>query len=240
MRSSLFVSVILHTVLILLLLRLNVLPRNLSIVPVVHASRIQNAAVLLQAPRYPLYGAIRISQPATLVPARAQSNSNDVAWRTSPQSIPQLPDPSLQVDMPSALPESANTAAVRKLLLLESEALDGMLVAAPALESIGESPSGSDSRSGRSLKPARLLKRVIPVYPPLAKRARVQGVVVLEASIGESGAVENVNVISGHPLLIPAALDAIRQWQYDPATLEGIPIRASVNITVNFNLHFAE
>src|ERR1041385_2109524 len=168
MRSSLFVSVILHTVLILLLLRLNVLPRNLSIVPVVHASRIQNAAVLLQAPRYPLYGAIRISQPATLVPARAQSNSNDVAWRTSPQSIPPLPD------------------------------------------------------------------------PPLAKRARVQGVVVLEASIGESGAVENVNVISGHPLLIPAALDAIRQWQYDPATLEGIPIRASVNITVNFNLHFAE
>ena len=55
-----------------------------------------------------------------------------------------------------------------------------------------------------------------PVYPPLAKQARIQGVVLLEAKISKEGTIDNLRVISGHPLLTQAAIDAVKQWQYKP------------------------
>jgi protein TonB len=142
--------------------------------------------------------------------------------------------------MPLVLSEPTAKAVIRKLPLLESGALEGMPATAPAIESRPESSNRSDSRPGRSLEPARLLKRVIPVYPPLAKTAPVQGAVILEAAIAETGAIDEVNVISGHPLLIRAAVDAIRQWRYEPAKLDGIPTRSLVEITVNFDLSFSQ
>lgn len=85
-----------------------------------------------------------------------------------------------------------------------------------------------------SAKSADLLKRVDPVYPPLARQAQIQGVVKLEAIIGRDGTVQNIQVKSGHPLLIPAALDAVKQWQYRPTLLNDEPVEVRTDIEVNF------
>ena len=79
-----------------------------------------------------------------------------------------------------------------------------------------------------------LLRRVDPVYPPLAKQARIQGVVVLEAEISKEGTIDNLKVITGHPLLIQAAIDAVKQWRYKPTLLNGEPVPVVTTITVNF------
>ncbi|HZR29165.1 MAG TPA: energy transducer TonB [Terriglobales bacterium] len=81
-----------------------------------------------------------------------------------------------------------------------------------------------------------LIKKVTPLYPPLAKTARIQGTVVLHAIISKQGNVENLNVISGHPMLVQTALDAVKQWKYRPYILNGEPVEVETTVTVNFNL----
>lgn len=78
--------------------------------------------------------------------------------------------------------------------------------------------------------------RVAPIYPPDAKAARIQGSVVLKAIIGKDGTIENLSVISGHPLLTPSALDAVRQWKYRPYLLNGSPVEVETQVTINFTL----
>lgn len=87
-----------------------------------------------------------------------------------------------------------------------------------------------------SILEGSLIRRVQPVYPPLARMARIQGSVVLAATIGKAGTMEHVQAISGHPMLIPAALDAVRQWRYKPYILNGDAIEVETQITVNFIL----
>ena len=78
--------------------------------------------------------------------------------------------------------------------------------------------------------------RVQPVYPPLARQARIQGTVQMRAIISKTGTIENLQAISGHPMLIPSALNAVRQWRYRPYMLNGDPIAIETEITVNFIL----
>jgi protein TonB len=87
---------------------------------------------------------------------------------------------------------------------------------------------------GGNVQQANLLEQVRPQYPPLARQARIQGVVVLEAVINKEGTVDNLKVITGHPLLINAALDAVKQWRYKPTMLNGEPVEVVTTITVNF------
>jgi TonB family protein len=89
-------------------------------------------------------------------------------------------------------------------------------------------------RVGGNVQQANLLQQVRPVYPPLAKQARIQGVVVLEAVISKEGTIDNLKVITGHPLLIQAAIDAVKQWRYKPTMLNGEPVEVVTTITVNF------
>jgi len=81
-----------------------------------------------------------------------------------------------------------------------------------------------------------LIDRVQPQYPPLARQARVQGIVVLRAVISREGRIENVQVISGHPLLVKSAMDAVRQWRYRPYYLNNEPVEVETQVTVNFML----
>lgn len=81
-----------------------------------------------------------------------------------------------------------------------------------------------------------VIKKVNPVYPPLARTARVQGSVVLAAIIGKDGSIQNLHVLSGHPLLTQAALDAVKQWRYKPYILNGEPVEVDTQVTVNFTL----
>jgi periplasmic protein TonB len=78
--------------------------------------------------------------------------------------------------------------------------------------------------------------RVQPVYPALAKPIRVQGDVVLTAIISKEGAIDSLRVLSGHPMLVPAAVDAVKQWRYRPYVLNGERIEVETRITVSFRL----
>ena len=81
-----------------------------------------------------------------------------------------------------------------------------------------------------------LIHRVEPVYPPIAKSTGVQGTVLIKALISPDGRIEQAQVVSGSPLLSPAALEAIRQWKYRPYILNGGAIEVQTQITVNFAL----
>ncbi|HXO38483.1 MAG TPA: energy transducer TonB, partial [Candidatus Acidoferrum sp.] len=81
-----------------------------------------------------------------------------------------------------------------------------------------------------------LVRKVNPNYPPLARQARIQGTVVLHAVISKDGAIENLTLVSGHPMLAPAAIDAVKQWKYKPYLLNGEPVEVDTEVQVNFTL----
>jgi protein TonB len=80
------------------------------------------------------------------------------------------------------------------------------------------------------------LVKVAPVYPVLARQARISGTVVLQAVIGKNGRIEHLHAVKGHPLLIQSAIDAVSKWRYRPYILNGQPVEVETQITVNFKL----
>jgi protein TonB len=89
---------------------------------------------------------------------------------------------------------------------------------------------------GGDVLSAKLLKRVMPVYPPLAKQARISGIVHLVGVVSKDGTIQQLRVVDGHPLLVGAALDAVRQWVYRPTLLNGEPVEVIAPIDVIFTL----
>ena len=81
-----------------------------------------------------------------------------------------------------------------------------------------------------------LIRKIQPNYPPLARQARIQGSVLLQAEISKDGGIQNLRLISGHPMLAPAAIEAVKQWKYKPYILNGEPVEVETQITVNFTL----
>jgi protein TonB len=96
-------------------------------------------------------------------------------------------------------------------------------------------PTAAPPRISRMME-GNLIYRPQPAYPSMARAARVQGAVVLRAIISKSGAIENLQVLSGHPLLLKAAIDAVSQWRYRPYILNGDPVEVETQVTVNFTL----
>lgn len=91
-------------------------------------------------------------------------------------------------------------------------------------------------RVGGNIKPPTQLNKVAPVYPQIAQSARVQGIVILEALIDTEGKVTDAKVLRSIPLLDQAAIDAVRQWQYTPTLMNGVPTPVIMTVTVTFNL----
>ena len=89
-------------------------------------------------------------------------------------------------------------------------------------------------RVGGQIKPPTKVKDVKPEYPAIARTARVAGAVTIEATIGEDGKVIDAKVVRSVPLLDQAALDAVRQWEYMPSLLNGVPVPVLVTVTINF------
>jgi len=87
-----------------------------------------------------------------------------------------------------------------------------------------------------SMQASQLIHRVQPAYPPMAKQARVQGVVEFTAIIGKTGSIEHLQLVRGHPLLVKAAEEAILQWKYKPTLLNGESVEVITDIVVNFTL----
>ena len=92
-------------------------------------------------------------------------------------------------------------------------------------------------RVGGDIKEPKKVKDQRPVYPPVAMAAKIEGIVIIEATIGKDGSVSEAKVLRGQPLLNQAALDAVNQWKFTPTMLNGQPVEVLMTVTVNFTLH---
>jgi protein TonB len=99
-----------------------------------------------------------------------------------------------------------------------------------------KAPTPKSIRVGGNVAQANLIRQVTPVYPPIAKTAHISGTVLLHAIIGKDGTVQDLQYISGPPLLMKSAMDAVRQWRYKPTLLNGEPVDVDTTISVVFTL----
>jgi TonB family protein len=171
---------------------------------------------------------------------------SSVAWRTDRQlnrggnathnlSAPVMPEP----NPVSAVPSLVSPVA--------SEADPATVPTGTSLSKrpSAETASGKDSIPQRiqvdgDVQQTRLLLQPHLDYPPLAKAARVQGIVKFHAILSKDGHVQQLNLINGHPLLVQAALDAVKQWVYRPTLIEGVPAEVETQIDVKFVLLYGQ
>ena len=110
------------------------------------------------------------------------------------------------------------------------------IIGGAALPPPPKAAAPSRIKQGGNVTAASILTQTKPVYPALARQARIQGSVVLHAIIDKDGKVAQLEVVSGHQLLVQAALDAVKQWRYKPTLLNGDPVEVDTTITVTFTM----
>jgi protein TonB len=175
--------------------------------------------------------------PAPRVRSVAPSRDTRATTLTEPVVPPPAPGPTVSMIEPDGLPTDEGRAPC--LFNCADSRPDG----------IGDGPSGAPSadglpggtgiatvRPGGDIRPPVRTVYVAPVYPEIARAARVGAIVVLECTIDPSGRVADVRVVTGHPLLSAAALDAVRQWRYTPTRLNGVPVAVLMTVTVRFTV----
>ena len=137
-------------------------------------------------------------------------------------------------------PDSNNETVLRISVLPQANGSGPLPVPVPPSPNVQTVPSTPTPpgtiRVGGNVQSAKLVKQPVPVYPPLAKQARIQGTVQLSVLIGPDGTVQDVQLLSGHPLLVQAATDAVKQWVYQPTLLNGTPAPVLTVVDVNFTL----
>ncbi len=183
-------------------------------------------------------------KPLQVQPAVTQSAAS-VTYAVSPRRIfVPLPSQSAQhsgaattefvsIDPPGMIGMGEPSRSIR--IDLDKFPATPAIARPPRPPAVTAAPSGP-LRVGGDVQMAKLLKKVIPDYPALAKTARVSGAVHLLGVIAKDGTIQNLQVISGHPLLARAALDAVKQWIYQPTLLNGEAVEVIAPIDVNFTL----
>jgi len=245
-REALYVSLTIHVCALIVLtwLSLTRVPSLRLELRTVHAG----TTVPVRAPE-PLFAPVR--NLTTTMPAQARSNASRVA--AGDQTKEEKPASIAPTTVPSEF-----------LRLLEADRnpqpVLGAALSGPALGSIAtlhevtpppllppsappEPPPGEPDIKppvvvGGRVEPAELIKQTQPVYPMVARTARVEGTVVLEGTVNVEGRVENLQVVSGHPMLVDAARDTVRKWKYRPAKLNGRLIPCPVTVQVRFILQY--
>lgn len=191
----------------------------------------QRLTGILEAPPPPMAAA-----PRSHVAARAMRQRSEVddSVQASPREIPvhitvlhdsgmsNTPVPESEVEVPDGVVGAPSNAQINELL--RNRAVTQPRIAAPKV------------RLSSGVSQGMLIRKVNPQYPSIARQARIQGTVVLQAVIGKDGTVENLHVESGHPMLAEAAIDAVRQWRYKPYYLNNQPVEVDTEIRVNFTL----
>ncbi len=118
--------------------------------------------------------------------------------------------------------------------------IGGIINATPSLAAVPKlskpAPTVQRVRVSQGVTKGMVVYRIEPAYPPLAREARIQGVVVLTAIIDKDGNIQNLRLVSGHPMLAPAAIDAVKHWRYKPFLLNGQPVEVETTVTVNFRM----
>ena len=123
------------------------------------------------------------------------------------------------------------------VLLIAASLASGPLSATPTPQAGGKTDSSPRTvRVGGDIKPPAKVRGSAPIYPPVAKQARAQGVVILEATIGTEGKVKDVKVVRSAKLFDDAAIAAVRTWEYKPTMVDGQPVQVILTIPVNFTL----
>ena len=112
----------------------------------------------------------------------------------------------------------------------------GSIASAGAVAAMPKIATPTRVRVSSGVQSGLLIRKVQPTYPPLARQARIQGTVVLQAQISKTGDIENLQLVSGHPMLAPAAIEAVKQWKYKPYLLNGEPVEVETTVQVNFSL----
>ncbi|HZU29186.1 MAG TPA: energy transducer TonB [Bryobacteraceae bacterium] len=159
-----------------------------------------------------------------------------MAPKTIPKNVAmikeeELPPPSAGVGVPGGVPGGVSGGVVGGIVGSVPTA------APPPPPPPPEKPKTPQRiRVGGNVQAANLIRKVMPVYPPLAKQARIQGTVRFTAIIGKDGTIQNLQLVSGHPLLVEAARQAVSQWVYKPTMLNGEPVEVVTQIDVNFSL----
>ncbi len=120
--------------------------------------------------------------------------------------------------------------------LAAASAESGPSVPSPGAADGGESPPAQRVHVPQEVFKSLLTHTVLPVYPVLARQAHIQGLVVFDADISKDGTIETLKAVSGPPLLLPAALEAVKQWRYKPYVVNGKPVAARTQIVVDFAL----
>lgn len=166
--------------------------------------------------------------PAAEAPARSEAAAPTVNLDAAPLVEPLVIAPDL-----AALPDTA--PAGPGVMLGAGDVPSGLLPGPPAPPAIPADPR-PPVRPGGVVSAPRKVHHVAPVYPEIARSARVEGIVFLEALIDDDGTVREVKVLRSHPLLDGAAVEAVRQWRFTPTLLNGVPVQVIMTVTVNFML----
>jgi len=169
----------------------------------------------------------RAAAPGQLVvPTRIPGTIERVMGEVEPLECPGVACPGC---VPGGLP-SGTTGGIPEGILWATNTLS------PPPAALAKPAKPTQIRVGGQVEAAKAISRPMPDYPPLARLARVQGTVRLEALIAADGRIQNLKVLAGHPLLVGAALEAVARWRYQPTLLNGEPVEVVTEIDVNFSL----
>jgi len=178
---------------------------------------------------------LKLKPESSATPIRARSVPRPVfhlAALRAPTTIP------AQIDLAPDAPEIGNALAITgpagpSLGLPMGTAIQALPTPVPAPK---PQPPSAPVRVGGGVQSAKLVFGPRPAYPPLARTTRTQGTVKIQALIGRDGVIRNLQVVTGPPLLIAAAIEAVQQWRYQPTLLNGDPVEVITEIDINFTL----
>jgi len=204
----------------------------LFIWPLLHPEALptQAMASLLVAPAPPP------APPPAMPPSKIQARSEIVdSELQAPSKIPRLIKKVTESDAPE--PSMIGVVGMENMGNgTPGNPINGLLSGIPTGHTavIGAPPPKVKLSSG--VMAGNLLDKIAPQYPAIAKAARIEGTVVLEATISRAGTIENLRVLSGPPMLQQAAIDAVRSWRYKPYLLNGEPVEVQTTVNIVFHL----
>ncbi len=190
--------------------------------------------------RTPAPAAQTPSNPAIKKVEETAKTEDPVPAPAAPKSAPrafQAPLTSrIAIGDPQVLSEPPALSTITALPVNPSSAMPSVKPPSALVPPV-PAPAAQFLRVATNLQSAKLIRKVAPVYPPVAKSARIQGTVRFSATVGKDGNITNLQFVSGPSLLVPAAADAVKQWIYRPTLLNGQPVEVLTDIQIDFSLN---
>ncbi len=185
----------------------------------------------------PMSAALNIIEARPVPPPPPPRTTQPVAARVNPHAAPLVAPATIENERPAEPADPGAFAPGGGVGIVDGVpgGIDfGGALPRPVVAPPPPPPTRQVFKPGGEIREPKKIFHVPPVYPQIALSSGVQGVVILEATIGETGAIENIRVLRSHPLLERAAVEAVKQWRYTPTRLNGQPVPVMITVTVNF------